>query len=94
MLSSTDNNFPAVEQNLHRARGKWGHLAKILGMEGVDNTMKGGLYVVVSQVVLLFGSEPWVLTPPLEKALEGFHHQSTRRMVDMGPKRHPHRTWI
>ena len=31
MLSSYDNNWPVVEQNLWRAQGKWGRLAKILG---------------------------------------------------------------
>ena len=40
----------------------------------------------VVQVVLLFRSETWVLTPRLEKSLEGFHHRAARRMAGMGPK--------
>ena len=56
MLSSTDNNCPAVEWNLRRARVKWGWLAKILGRDGVDKRNTGRFYVAVVQVVLLFGS--------------------------------------
>ena len=41
-LSSCDNNLPVVEQNLQKARGKWGRLAKILGREGADRRMTGG----------------------------------------------------
>ena len=47
----------------------------------------GRFYVVVVQAVLLFGSKTWVLTPRLEKPLEGFYHWVVRRMADMGPKR-------
>ena len=52
------------------------------------------LYVAVVQVVIMFGSETWVLTPPLEKALTGFHHRSSRRMLGMGPKCHPDEIWV
>ena len=38
--------------------------------------------VMLVQVVLLFGSETWVPTPQLEKALEGFYHRAVRRMTD------------
>ena len=88
-LLSTDNNWPAVEWNLWRARGKWGWLTKILGREGSYKRTAGRLYVAVVQAVLLFGSETWVLTPRLEKALEGFHHRASRRMAGMVPKRQP-----
>ena len=62
-LSSTDDDWPEVEQNFRRAQGKWGRLEKILGREGADKGMSGRLHVAVVQVVLLFGSETWVLTP-------------------------------
>ena len=85
-LSSTDENWPAVERNFQRARGKWGRLTKILGREGADKRTAGRLYVTVMQAVLLFGSEKWVLTPGLENSLEEFHHWEVRRMTGMGPK--------
>ena len=43
------------------------------------------------QVVLLFVSKTWVLTPRLEKALEG---RAAQRMAGMGPKRWPYGTWV
>ena len=49
--------------------------------------------MVVVQAVLLFGYNMWVLTPPLEKFLEGFHHRAAQRMSGMGPKRHREGTW-
>ena len=49
-------------------------MTKILVMEGADKRTAGRFYVAVVQAVLLFGSETWVLTPQLEKALAGFHH--------------------
>ena len=52
-----------MEQNLRKARGKWGQLSKILVIEGADRIMPGRFYVAVVQAVLLFGYETWVLTP-------------------------------
>ena len=50
--------------------------------------------MVVVQLVLMFGSETWVITPHLEKAFEGFHHQAVRQMTVMGPKRQGYETWV
>ena len=60
----------------------------------MDKITVGRLYVAVVQVVLLFGSKTWVLTPRLEKALEGFHHWEARRMAGMGPKRQRVDMWV
>ena len=46
------------------------------------------------QAVLLFGSETWVLTPWLEKSIEGSHHRAERRITGMFPKCHRDRTWV
>ena len=93
LLSSRDD-WPAVERNLRRAQVKWGRLAKILGREGADRRTAGRFYVAVVQVVLLFGSETWVLTPWLEKFLEGFCHRAARRMAGMGPKCQRDGIWV
>ena len=50
--------------------------------------------MVVVQMTLLFGSKTWVMTPQLEKALEGFHHLAARRIVGMEPKRQNYGTWM
>ena len=50
--------------------------------------------MVVVQAVLIFWSETWVMTPWLDKSLEGFHHCTVRRMACMGPKRQQDRTRV
>ena len=45
-------------------------------------------------MVLLFGSETWVLTPRLEKYLENFHHWVVRRMAGIVPKRQRDGIWV
>ena len=50
--------------------------------------------MTVVQALILFGSNTWVLTLWLEKALEGFRHLAAGLMAGMGPKRHPERTWL
>ena len=62
-------------------------MVKILGREGSDRRTAGRFYVAVVQAVILFGSEKWVVTPQMEKALAGFRHQAFRQMAGMGPKR-------
>ena len=63
MFSSSDEDWPEVEQNIQMLRGKWGLLVKILGREGADRRMTGRFYVAVVQAVLLFGSDMWVMIP-------------------------------
>ena len=50
--------------------------------------------MAVVQAVLLFGSETWVLTPRLDKSLEGFHHRVARQMAGMVTKRQRDGTWV
>ena len=87
MLSSSDNNWTEVEQNLRRVQGKWGRLAKIFGREGADRRTAGKFYVAVVQVVILSGSEKWLLNLWMNKYLEGFHHRAVWGMAGMVPSR-------
>ena len=67
---------------------------KILGREGLDRRTVGMFYVAVVQAVIIFESETWVLTPRLEKALEGFHHWGVRQMAGMVPKFQYDGMWV
>ena len=58
----------------------------ILGKEGEYRRTADIFYVAMVQSVLLFGSETWVMTPQLDKAFEGFHHQALQNIAFMGPK--------
>ena len=50
--------------------------------------------MAVVQVVLLFGSNTWILTPWLKKYLKGFHHRLARRMAGIGTKLQWDGTWV
>ena len=60
---AADNDWKAVVRKLRRGRQKWAHLTRVLGREGVDARTLGMLYVAVVKVVLLYGSETWMMPP-------------------------------
>ena len=70
ILTSTDDDWPAVARNLWKVRVTWGRLARILVREGADPKVSRSFYIAVTQQVLLFGAETWVLTKKMEAALE------------------------
>ena len=48
--------------NIRKARVSWGRLVRVLGLEGADPKVSQSFYTAVTQQVLLFGAELWVLT--------------------------------
>ena len=50
------------------------------------------LYSLV-QVVLLYGSETWIMSPRIGRAMKGFHHQVVRIMTGRIPHRNLGGTW-
>ena len=75
VLTVVDYDCIAVVDNSGKARKSWGHLSRILIREGADPKVSGHFYKAVSQAVLLFRLEPWVLTSRMERALDSFHHK-------------------
>ena len=72
-------------QILQRARSKWGQLSYLFGYEGLETRTSGVFYVTVVQPVLIFGSESWVVTPRILRALESLHHQVARQISGWMP---------
>ena len=68
ILTATDNDWPEVAGNIRKARVIWGRLAQVLGREGADPKVSRIFYTAVTQQVLLFGAETWVLTRRMESA--------------------------
>ena len=66
----------------------------LLGGVGADNIIIGRFYVAVVQVVILFRSEKWIMTPLLEKSLNLFHYRVVWQMAGMVPKRQRDGTWV
>ena len=94
ILTSTDDDWPAVARNLQKARVTWGRLARILGREGADPKVSRNFYIAVTQQVLLFGSETWVLTKKLEAALNAFQVRVARRLTGRMPRRGRDGKWL
>ena len=52
----------------------------------------GRFYVSVVQAILLFKSLTWVVTPPINQILGGFHHRLARQILDKMHQRLAERT--
>ena len=67
-----------------RGRSRGG-VGDFLRREGADPSVEVMFYRVVTQVVLLFGSETWVLLEEMERNVEGIHtgflSNITRKLV-------------
>jgi hypothetical protein len=94
LLSHDDNDVPAMRRNLKLARATWGWILKILTRKEVRAPVSGMCYQAVVAVVLLYGSESWVLPPTGLRVLEGFHVEATRRMTGMRPQRRTVGPWV
>ena len=68
-------------------------MTHILSQEGAALRVSGFFFNVVMQAVLLFGSETWVVTPHMGKALGGFQSQVVRWMTGRLPWRTPDGKW-
>ena len=62
-------------------------MARILGREGADPKVSRMFYIAVTQQVLLFGAESWVLTGKMEAALDAFQGRVARRLTGRTPRR-------
>ena len=73
--------------NIKKERRSWGRLAQVLGREGEDPKVSQTLYIAVTQQVLLFGAEMWVLTNNMESALDAFQGRVARKLTGRQPRR-------
>ena len=70
-----------VAGNIKKARRSWGSLARLLGREGAYPKVSRTFYIAVTQQVLLFGAETWVLTKNMESALDAFQGRVARKLM-------------
>ena len=57
-----------------------------MSREGVDPKVSGHFYKAVTQAVLLFGEETWVLTPQMWQALDSFQHRVALQITGRQPR--------
>ena len=73
--------------NIQKAQRSWGRLARLLGREGAYPKLSQTFYITVTQQVLLFGAETWVLTKNMESALDDFQGRVARKLTGRQPRR-------
>jgi hypothetical protein len=78
VLERNDNDWPARNRNLKRARITWGRIGIILSKERADIKSMTSIYKAILQAVLLYGAESWVITTGMQQKLESFHHRCSR----------------
>ena len=86
LLTETDDYWPAVAGNIKKARRIWGQLAWVLGREGADPKVSRTFYIALSQQVLLFRAETWVLTNKMESSLDAFQGMVPRKLMGIQPR--------
>ena len=62
-------------------------VARVLERTGAMVRDQGDMDKAVVQLVLLYGSERWVVTGGILKVLDGFHHREARRITGVTEKR-------
>ena len=86
LLKATDDDWPEVAGNIKKAWRSWGRLAKVLGREGEYPKVSQTFYIAVTQQVLLFGAETWVLTEKVESDLDAFQGRVARNLTGIQPR--------
>ena len=72
--------------NLIKASKSYTGMTRILGQEGEETRIYGLFFKAVVQAVLIFGSEMWVLTPRMERALGSFQQRIAQQISGSQPR--------
>ena len=93
IITSADDDWPEVVINLRKARQKLALKKRALGRERGDYQTLGQIYLVVVQLVILYGSETWFMNPRIGRVLGRFHHRVARRLIVRQPQRGRNGVW-
>ena len=78
---------------MKKSRKSWERLTRILGWKGVNLILSGIFFKEIVQAMLIFGSETWVMTPYMERALRKFQHRVALRITGRHPRRREEEGW-
>ena len=78
ILHEKDCDDSAINQNLKRARDRWGRIGRILSKKGANAKIMGIFYKTIVQSILLYGSETWVISKQMLRMLRSFHRRCAR----------------
>ena len=89
IVSDTDTDWPALQRNLQKARGRLARISPVLAWEGASPSVAGMFYRAAVLSIALYGSETWVWTDRMVVAIRGFHHRAARLLSGKLPRRRP-----
>jgi len=78
VIAATTTDWPAVHRNIRAARKRWARFSTLLRREGANPRISGLFYKAVVLSTLLYACETWVISAPILRSLEGFHHRAAR----------------
>ena len=93
MVLAAEDDWLEVVSNLSQAMAVWKRMTIILIREGVETLVSGYFFKSMVQAVLLFGSETYVVTSRMGKALGGFQDQVARRLTGRFLRQKLDREW-
>ena len=65
-----------MQRNIMRARSVWGGMVTLLRREKAEPMVSAIFYRTMVQVIILYGSEMWVVSDAMESKVEGYTHIS------------------
>ena len=78
IVSEDDDDTPAIEANIKKAKAKWAMYKKLLTREHASRRVMGHFYKAIVQSILSYGAETWVITPKHMQKLRTFHRSCAR----------------
>jgi hypothetical protein len=93
MLAYDNNETQAVQGNLKKALSVWARLSCTIRAENASPHVCSIFYKATVQLILLFGSETWNLSPKSLKCLKGFHLWGDWCMAGKRPMKLQDGTW-
>jgi 5'(3')-deoxyribonucleotidase len=82
IINDSDDDLPAVESQLQKARQVWARISRIIQKKTNGNIkIMSTFYKSIVQTILLYGSESWVLTQFIINKLNSFHHMCARHIT-------------
>jgi hypothetical protein len=78
IVSEGDDDTPAIEANLKKAKAKWAMFKKLLTRERASRRVMGHIYKAIVQSILFYGAEILVINPKNMQKLRTFHRGCAR----------------
>ena len=94
ILSVSEDDFPAVVHNILSGASEVGVAVQGVEQVGCVCPDLGGGCMAVVQVVLLCGSETWMMTLHIGRVMRGFHQRVALRLMGQQPRRAQDVGWV